>query len=99
MPHFLLQLHQLKMLHLEKKEKKIKWPKINKEILIENKINFVVQINGKTRGILNINKGFNEKQLLNMIKEDDKMNNHIKDKTVKNTIFIADKLINIITQN
>tara|TARA_Y100001970_G_scaffold290851_1_gene425973 strand:+ start:823 stop:3366 length:2544 start_codon:yes stop_codon:yes gene_type:complete len=94
-PHFASEC--LEMLHLEKKEKKIKWPKINKEILIEDKINFVVQINGKTRGILNINKGFNEKQLLNMIKEDDKMNNHIKEKIVKNTIFIADKLINIIT--
>ena len=47
-------------------------------------------------GILNIKTGFNQNEVLNMINDNDKIKNYIKDKTIKNTIFIADKLINII---
>ena len=93
-PHFANEC--LEMLKFGNKEEKIKWPSINKKILISDKINFVVQVNGKTRGILNIKIGFNQNEVLNMINDNDKINNYIKDKTIKNIIFIADKLINII---
>jgi len=94
-PHFANEC--LEMLWSEKKEEKNKWPSINKEILISDKINFIVQINGKTRGVLKIKMGLNQNELLNIIRENDKIKNYVKDKTIKNTIFIADKLINIIT--
>ena len=35
---------------LLKTNAKIEWPKINENLLIEEKINFVIQINGKKRG-------------------------------------------------
>ena len=94
-PHFANEC--LEMLWSEKKEEKNKWPSINKKILVSDKINFVVQINGKTRTVLKIKTGLNQKELLNIIHENDKIKNYVKDKTIKNTIFIADKLINIIT--
>ena len=75
------------------------WPKVNKNILIEDKINFVIQINGKKRAILNIKKGLDEKELLQIVNEDKKLQNYIKDKTIKNTIFIPNKLVNIIIKN
>ena len=34
-------------LSLLKINDKIEWPKINKDLLVEEKINFVIQINGK----------------------------------------------------
>ena len=77
-------------------EKEIFWPTIDKQFLIQDKINFVIQINGKTRGILNLKTGLNEGELLAKITNDDKIRNYIKDKTIKNKIFIPDKLINII---
>jgi leucyl-tRNA synthetase len=40
------------------------WPKVNEEILIEDKKNFVIQINGKTRGIIVANKNISEEILL-----------------------------------
>ena len=45
-----------------------KWPAVDKSKII-SKINLVVQINGKTRGILNIKTGFNEKEILEKIKK------------------------------
>ena len=59
-------------------------------------VNFIVQINGKTRSILNIKKGMNEKELVNKIKTDQKIKSYLLDKEIKKTIFIEDKLINVI---
>ena len=77
----------------------ILWPKIDKNILVSENINFVIQINGKTRGIMKLKTGFNEKQILEKIKEDEKISNYINNKLIKNTIFIPDKLINIIVKS
>ena len=77
-------------------EDEIFWPKINEKILIKDNVNFVIQINGKSRGILNLKAGIKEKELLEKIFNDDKMKKYIKDKNIKNKIFIPDKLINIV---
>jgi leucyl-tRNA synthetase len=45
-------------------EGQIKWPNISKEDLIEENINFVVQINGKKRAILKVKRGVNEEEVL-----------------------------------
>ena len=65
-------------------------------ILVKETINFVVQINGKTRGIIKLKTGDNEKEILEKIKENEKLGNYIKGKLIKKTIFISNKLINII---
>ena len=93
-PHFASEC--LEMLIKKGFNEKILWPKINKNILKSDKINFIVQINGKTRGILNVAINLSEKELINKIREADKLNNYIKDKKIKNKIFINNKLINII---
>ena len=77
-------------------KEQINWPQINEEFLIEDKKNFVIQINGKTRGIIVADKHISEKDLLTKINEDSKLKNYIEDKTIKKKIFIPEKLINII---
>ena len=46
----------------------INWPKVSKEDLIEEDINFVVQINGKKRTILKVKRDMVEKEILEIIK-------------------------------
>ena len=94
LPHFANEC-----IKLLKDKSTITWPNIDKKLLIEQSINFVIQINGKTRGIMKLKTGFNEKQILEKIKEDEKISNYINDKLIKNTIFIPDKLINIIVKS
>ena len=96
-PHFSREC--LETLGVENIEKNIYWPEINKDVLVEDDVNFVIQINGKTREVLKIKKGINERDLLILIKKNEKINNYIKEKTIKKTIFIEDKLINIIIPN
>ena len=90
-PHFSKECLEL----IDEKEK-IRWPEVNEEFLIEDKKNFVIQINGKTRGIIAADKNISEKILLTKINENSKLKNYIKGKTIKKTIFIAEKLINIM---
>ena len=90
-PHFANECLEL----LGEKDK-FTWPSINKSILFEKNVNFVVQINGKTRGILNVNRDTDEEEILKKIKENDKISKYIKNNSTQKTIFIPNKLINII---
>ena len=73
-----------------------KWPKINIVAIDNLKINMAVQINGKTRDIISINKDLQEKDLDKFIRTSSKANKYIKDKKIIKTIFIKNKIINYI---
>ena len=67
-----------------------------KEDLIEEKINFVVQINGKKRAILNIKRDMVENDILEIIKTNEEIEKFLKEQKIKKTIFVPNRLINII---
>ena len=77
-------------------ENQINWPKISKGDLIEEDINFVVQINGKKRAILKIKRDVVEKEILEIIKTNLEIEKFLKDQTIKKSIFVPNRLINII---
>ena len=90
-PHFSSEaLEQLK------EGSSILWPKINKkDIVINNKINLVVQINGKKRSLINTKKNIDEESLIEIIKKDQKILKFINGDIIK-VIFIKNRLINLI---
>ena len=77
-------------------ENQIKWPKVAKEDLIEDKISFVVQINGKKRAILNIKRDMTESDILEAIKINKEIEKFLKDQKIKRAIFVPNRLMNII---
>ena len=77
-------------------EKKINWPIVSKEELIEEEVNFVVQINGKKRAILKVNRDIDENSILNKIKSNNETEKLLQNKKIKKTIFVSNRLINII---
>ncbi|MDA9138824.1 leucine--tRNA ligase [Candidatus Pelagibacter ubique] len=77
-------------------ENQINWPKISKEDLIEEDINFVVQINGKKRAILKLKRDVVEKEIIEVIKTNLEIEKFLKDQTIKKSIFVPNRLINII---
>jgi leucyl-tRNA synthetase len=77
-------------------EKEINWPLVSKEELIEEEINFVVQINGKKRAILKVNRDMNENSILNKIETNDETKKILQNQKIKKTIFVSNRLINII---
>ena len=73
-----------------------KWPAIKKEFLKKENFNVVIQINGKKRELMNFNRDINEKDLLLEIKKNEKVKKFLKDKKIKKSIYIKNKLINLI---
>ena len=72
------------------------WPVVSKEEIVEQSINFVVQINGKKRALLKIKRDTNEKKILKDIQLNEETKKLLKDKKIKKTIFVSNRLINII---
>jgi len=90
-PHFASEC--LKDLNL--KDKQI-WPLADKKFLSTNDINIVVQINGKKRSVLNTIRDISEENFMKKIKDDDKISKILNNKKIIRSIFIKNKLINLI---
>ena len=74
------------------------WPKVKKEFLQTDEREIVIQINGKKRGNITINKKTEENEILEKIKELDIIQKYIKDKEISKTIYVKERLINIIVK-
>tara|TARA_B100000963_G_scaffold354356_1_gene370705 strand:+ start:3283 stop:5820 length:2538 start_codon:yes stop_codon:yes gene_type:complete len=72
------------------------WPKVDQKFLKKDNISVVIQINGKKRDLMNFDKEINEKDLLSEIKKNEKVNKYLKDNEIKKSIYIKNKLINLI---
>ena len=71
------------------------WPEVNKQNLL-NQIKFAIQINGKTRDVINLEKDTGETDVKNVILKNSKVNKHLMNKKIIRTIFIKNKIINYI---
>ncbi len=75
------------------------WPKIDKNIIESTKVKMVVQINGKTRDVLDIKRNLDETEVNILVKNSIKAKKYITDKTIIKTIFVKNKIINYIIKN
>ena len=90
-PHF-----SNECIELLKDVSEIKWPEVDEKLLIEKNINFVVQINGKKRGLIKVNRNISENDIIKLVKKNNEINKYIKNQELKKKIFVPNKLINII---
>jgi leucyl-tRNA synthetase len=77
-------------------EYQINWPSVSKKDLVEDEINFVVQINGKKRAILKVKKDMIVGEILEKIKLNQEIEKFINHQEIKKSIFVPNRLINII---
>ena len=76
--------------------KSIKWPVYDDKFLIEDIIQYVVQINGKKRGIIKAERDMLENNLIKLIYQQNNLSKYLEKKEIKKKIYIPNKLINII---
>jgi leucyl-tRNA synthetase len=81
--------------HLTEK-KDYKWPATNKELLKTQKIKIAIQVNGRTRSIMEVTKDTKKEMVLEESKKIKNISNYIKDKKIEKTIFVPNKIINYI---
>ena len=76
--------------------KNIDWPQVDKKYIKKDKVNIVIQINGKKRSLIETMIDISEDSLINLIMNDQSLNKYIANKDIKKKIFIKNKLINLI---
>ena len=75
-----------------------KWPEILQKEIANLKIKLVIQVNGKTRDVIEIDRDMDEKKVINLIREKDKIKNFLKGKEIVKHIYIKNKLINLVVK-
>ena len=73
-----------------------KWPEVEHSYLIEESVNLVIQINGKKKAIITIDKDLSEKEIVNKIKNEEETKKLINKEKFDRIILVKNRLINFI---
>jgi len=76
----------------------IAWPEYDKSKIIEEKIIIAVQINGKRRGQIEIEKGLDKEQVIEQIKYDKSFDKYFADKSTIKEIYVENRLVNFVVK-
>ena len=74
-----------------------KWPE-TEELYEEGIIKMPIQINGKTRSLIDVRPNENKKIIINKIMLDPKIIKNIENKKVLKTIFVPNKIVNLVVK-
>nr|WP_276308428.1 leucine--tRNA ligase [Rubritalea profundi] len=72
------------------------WPKFIEEFLIESEIQIVVQVNGKVRAKLLVNKDASKEEVEALAKADASVQSHTDGLTIRKVIVVPGRLVNIV---
>ena len=67
-------------------------------MLVEDNINFVIQINGKKRGLISCETNIEETELVEKIQDNEDIKKHMIGKKIIKKIYIKNKIINLIVK-
>ena len=84
------------LMMMSDKNLSLHWPQIDSNLLEDKLITFVIQINGKKRGLIISSKDTSEVDLIKLVENSEEINKYLVDKTIKKKIFVPNKLLNII---
>jgi len=73
------------------------WPTFNEDLTVDATLEIVIQINGKLRARLNVASNIDEETLKELAFNEPKIAKLIAEQTIKKTIVVPGKLINIVT--
>jgi leucyl-tRNA synthetase len=77
-------------------ENKITWPEADKKYLQEDKVEIVIQINGKKRFTIKSNTDSNEKEIYDKVIKEEYFIKNYGAMNIKKTIFVKNRLMNLI---
>ncbi|MDC3154993.1 leucine--tRNA ligase [Pelagibacteraceae bacterium] len=72
------------------------WPKVKKELLVKENVVVVIQVNGKRRGEVMVKKDADENAVTDKINEIQNIKDLLEEKNIKKTIFVPNKILNIV---
>ncbi|MDD5551865.1 MAG: class I tRNA ligase family protein, partial [Candidatus Pacebacteria bacterium] len=73
------------------------WPKYDEKLIKEEKITLIVQVNGKMRDKLEVEKNLSQKEVEALTLGREKIKKYVARTKIKKVIFVPNKLINLVT--
>lgn len=80
-----------KSIHIEK------WPKSNKKLIIEDKINIAIQVNGKLRATIEVD-SLEESDVVTEAKNNENVKKYLEGFEVVKTIYVRGKIVNFVVK-
>jgi leucyl-tRNA synthetase len=74
------------------------WPSIDDKLINKQKIKMAIQINGKTKEVIEVEKDMLEINAINQSKKNEKIAKSLTDKEIIRTIFVKNKIINYLVK-
>jgi leucyl-tRNA synthetase len=74
------------------------WPEINDKLNLDEKIKIAIQINGKTKEIMEVKKNLNEKNVISESKNIKKISDQLTKNKILKIIFVKNRIINYLTE-
>ncbi len=74
------------------------WPSYDEDAVKEEIVTVVVQVNGKVRARLEIEKNTPEEEVVKMALSNENVKRHIEGKEIRKTIYIKNKILNIVAR-
>ncbi len=72
------------------------WPTFEDKYLIQEQVNIAVQVNGKLRGTMSVDRDLSREALQKAALELETVTRHISEKTIKKIIVVPNKIVNIV---
>ena len=76
----------------------INWPSVEQKYLHQETNDIVIQVNGKKRGIISVEKDIQEEEIINQIKNKRLIDKYLNDGKIIKTIYVKNRLINYIVK-
>ena len=94
-PHLTSEMWE-KVIGGEKQISEQPWPKFEAKLAQDEHVTMAIQINGKMRDTLAVERGISKETVLNLVKQNEKLNKYIEGKEFRRVIFVPDKILNIV---
>jgi len=72
------------------------WPKYDSKLVQEEKITYVIQVNGRVRDTMKVKIGLTEEEVVELARGREKIAKWLENTEIKRTIFVKDKLVNFV---
>lgn len=76
----------------------VAWPDYDPALATSERVTLVVQVNGKVRGKLDVDRGAAEADALTLARADNKIQSWIEGKEIARTVFVPDRLLNLVVR-
>jgi leucyl-tRNA synthetase len=74
------------------------WPAFDPALATSVEVTLVVQINGRVRGRLSVARGASESEAMKRAREDEKIRSWMDGKEITRTVFVPDRLLNLVVR-